>query len=223
MFDRQRVHLIPGNHDVNSAGTDLAMFKTQLMHYRNVFGVDYHPFKTQHATFAMINSETLIAPHLGLNGTTDPWVLNQTETQWDWLEATLKTASTASSHSIVVTHHPPTEKDVYWNWPLVARKRLLSLLAKYHVKHVLCGHTHTTTNRTVDGPNIYTVAGTARAFDQRGCGYRVLHINATSITTEYVRQDDPSLKQCEPTLVHPDFEDNPNLSKTWADVNWLLD
>ena len=103
---------------------------------------------------------------------------------------------------------------------LPIRQRLLALLGKYGVQHILCGHTHTTTQRTIGGLSIYTVlAGTARAFDNNGCGYRVFRINASSVTQQYVRQQDPALTQCSPTLMHPDFEDNPSLSRSWADVH----
>ena len=107
MFDRARVHLVPGNHDVDSMAENASVFRSMLDHYRASFGVDYHSFRTTFATFVMINSESLIAPHLGLNGTMDPWVLNQSETQWAWLNDTLATASTARPHTVVVTHHPP--------------------------------------------------------------------------------------------------------------------
>ena len=243
MFDRQKVHLVPGNHDVNSDAPTAASFKGQLDHYRTTFGVDYHSFETQFATFVMINSESLILPELGLNCTgsatsqrccagsqcaaLDKYIANETEAQWAWLEATLKAAS--KPHTILVSHHPPflksaSEAHVYWNWPPGVRNRLLGLLSKYGVHDLLCGHTHTTTNRTVDGFSIYTVAGTARAFDQNGCGVQVLTINSSSVDLEYVRQDDPALKQCTPSLTHPDFEDNPHLRGTrWADVRWLLE
>ena len=78
-------------------------------------------------------------------------MLNQTNTQWQWLEAALKQGAAESSHVVLVSHHPPflkstDEAHVYWNWPLVIRKRLLGMLAKYGVNNVLCGHTHTTTS-----------------------------------------------------------------------------
>lgn len=41
----------------------------------------------------------------GLNGTTDPSVLNESATQWSWLEATLAAAST-DKHSTRVRHSP---------------------------------------------------------------------------------------------------------------------
>ena len=66
------------------------------------------------------------------------------------------------------------------------------------------GHTHTTTNRTVDGLSIYTVAGTARAFDGNGCGYSVLTISKEAVEYEYVRHDSgPGLTPCSAGLVHP--------------------
>lgn len=55
----------------------------------------------------LINSETLISPYLGLNGTTDPWVLNQSNTQWRWLEGALKQGAAESPHVVLVSHHPP--------------------------------------------------------------------------------------------------------------------
>ena len=231
-FDTGRVHLIPGNHDVNSADGNLSDFQTQLGHYRSTFGVDYHSFRTQHATFIMVNSESLISPGLGFVGkpaATSSWLVNETETQWKWLEAQLAAANatgTGTAHTILVSHHPPflkspTEAHVYWNWPMAQRTRLLGLLAEYGVKHALCGHTHTTTNRTVGGLSIYTVAGTARAFDHNGCGHSVLDISPTAVRYQYVRQTDPALTQCSPTLLHPDFEDNPTLSRSWADTRWV--
>ena len=201
-FDASKVHLVPGNHDVNSEATSASGFAQQLAHYRSSFGVDYHSFETQFATFVLLNSESLIVPELGLNGTTDPSVLNESATQWSWLERTLTAGASTGKHLIVVSHHPaflkePAEPHSYWNWPLNVRQRLLGALQKNGVKHMLCGHTHTTTNRTVGGLSIYTVAGTARAFDNNGCGYSVLTISADAVGYEYVRHDSgPGLTPC---------------------------
>eukprot|EP00729_Bicosta_minor_P018292 gene18292-27137_t len=201
-FDASKVHLVPGNHDVNSEADTPSEFAQQLAHYRFAFGSDYSSFETRFATFVLINSESLIVPELGLNGTTDPCVLNETATQWSWLEKTLAAGVSAGKHLIVVSHHPafleaPTEPHQYWNWPLNARHRLLDLLQKNGVKKMLCGHTHTTTNRTVAGLSIYTVAGTARAFDNNGCGYSVLTISADEVGYEYIRHDSgPGLTAC---------------------------
>lgn len=55
------VHVVPGNHDVNPHAATAAEFREQLQHYRDNFGPDYHSFTTTHATFVMVNSESLIA------------------------------------------------------------------------------------------------------------------------------------------------------------------
>ena len=83
-FNASKVHLVPGNHDVNSEASTPAGFAQQLAHYREAFGADYHSFETKFATFVLINSESLIVPELGLNGTTDPSVLNESATQCTW-------------------------------------------------------------------------------------------------------------------------------------------
>jgi predicted phosphodiesterase len=200
-FKKNNVHLVPGNHDVNSESKTAQDFMGQLSHYRAAFGTNYHSFSTRYAEFFLIDSESLIVPYLGLNGTTNQQILNETQTQWHWLENTL--AQSSATHKIIVSHHPPfltteTEAHQYFNYPVVPRKQLMALARKYEVKNLLCGHTHTTTNRsTADGISIYTVAGTARAFDKNGCGYMSLAINQTSIVPEYHRLTGP-LADCSP-------------------------
>lgn len=203
-FEPRTAHLIPGNHDIDSNTDDEAKFTKQLSWFRKNYGADYHSFETRYATFIMINSESLLLPHLGLDGKTPSKALkNETETQWSWIEASLAAAKGRGGHIVACTHHPPflktaDEDHVYWNWPLEERKRLLGLLADHGVEHVLAGHTHTTTEVSADGLNIYTTAGTARALDDNGCGYRVLTITPTAVSQEYVRIDQGSaeLHEC---------------------------
>ena len=71
--------------------------------------------------------------------------------------------------------------------------RLLGLLAKHRVANALCGHTHTTTNRTVAGLSVYTVAGTARAFDGNGC----VSLTAVSHHLPAPTRPDSKEKQCD--------------------------
>jgi len=96
-------------------------------------------------------------------------------------------------------HHPPftateNEADSYYNWPLPVRQRLLALVRKFNVQHLLCGHTHTTTHvqPSDNAFNIYTVGGTARIFDQNGFGYRVFTIIGDTVSQEYVKLDPQS-------------------------------
>jgi hypothetical protein len=103
---RDDVHLVPGNHDVDSNAKTADGFLDQLAHYRSAFGPDYHTFSTRFADFFLIDSEALIVATLGLNGTvTDPRILNETETQWRWLGDALNRSTGA--HRVLVSHHPP--------------------------------------------------------------------------------------------------------------------
>lgn len=191
------VHLVPGNHDLDSECKDADVALGELAHYHKTFGADdYSDVKTRYSSLIMVNSEMLLLPHLGLNGTTDPRILQPVETQWSWLEESLKVAASEANvrpHVILVMHHPPflqkeDEAHQYFNMPLVPRHRILALARKYNVSHILCGHTHTTRNvSTTDGRiRILTTAGTAKAFDDHGCGYRMLSMTATSLDIAYV-------------------------------------
>ena len=189
------VHLVPGNHDVDSALQDAGAALARLKHYRETFSADdYSAFHTGLASFVLVNSEFLILPFLGLNGTAvDPAITAEVEKQWTFIENELAAArSRGSAHTIVVMHHPPfitaeDEPHQYYNWPVAPRRRLMSLLRKFAVRTLLCGHTHTTrTVTTADGLKVLTTAGTAKAFDDNGCGYQLLNITATSLDVAYV-------------------------------------
>lgn len=190
------VHQVPGNHDVNSELTSVPAVLAALEHYKTTFERDdYSNTTTRFASLIMVNTEMLILPHLGLNGTTDPRILKPVEAQWAWLEAQLAAAQATVQqrpHIVITMHHPPflqheTEPHQYFNMPIVPRVRMLALARKYGVRTFLCGHTHTTTNTsTADGIRVYTTAGTARAFDHRGCGYRTLTMSATTLDVSYV-------------------------------------
>jgi 3',5'-cyclic AMP phosphodiesterase CpdA len=188
---------VPGNHDVNSESTSVDGALAALAHYHDVFGAhDYSNATTRWTSLIMVNSEMLILPYLGLNGTTDPRILEPVEAQWAWLESQLQHAKAAAAqrpHVVLVMHHPPflateNEPHQYYNMPMVPRSRLLALARKYGAKTVLAGHTHTTRNcTTADGSiTIFTTAGTARAFDHRGCGYRTLTATQDSLVVDYI-------------------------------------
>ena len=126
------VHLVPGNHDIDSHAATAEIFREQLAHFRNTFGVDYHSFTTEHATFVMINSESLIAtenhPDFGSGDIHHALaVQEEADAQWKWLESTLAEAAAGPRpHILPVMHHPPflnfpTEEAQYFNWPPIAR------------------------------------------------------------------------------------------------------
>ena len=82
------VHLVPGNHDVDSALQDAGAALARLKHYRETFSADdYSAFHTSLASFVLVNSEFLILPFLGLNGTAvDPAIAAEVEKQWTFIE-----------------------------------------------------------------------------------------------------------------------------------------
>jgi len=188
-FGNVPVFLVPGNHDVSS--------ETTLLHYRSVFGQDYYSqeFPNENSVFFFLDSETLVR----LNQTD---LKNASMTHWDWLETTLPKFPNVQ-HKFIVMHRPPfikeeNETDAYYNWPITERIRLLSLVRKYSIKNLLCGHTHTTTNtRPTDGAfDIWTVGGTARIFDNNGFGYRVFTIDGANISQQYIKLAQQTTLDC---------------------------
>ena len=193
--------------DIDSHSATAAEFRVQLAHFRRHFGPDYHSFTTQFATFVMVNSETMVAaenhPNFGRGSTHAALAVgNESEAQWAWLESTLAEARAGPRpHILPVMHHPPfletpDEPAQYFNWPRVARARLLALLRRYGVTQLLCGHTHTTTVVTAGEMTVYTVGGTARTTDGNGCGYSTLTLNASAVDVRYSRLNDPSVAPC---------------------------
>lgn len=202
-FGAVPVSVVPGNHDANPNGTS-SNFETQIEQFRSTYGADYSSFTTRFATVVMVDSEALIWEEQG--GAREPpnaQMRNESETQWTWIDKTLAKAEadTQRPHTLVVTHHPPfltspDEPVAYWNWPPKSRARFLALLGKYSVKMVMAGHTHTTTEVKTGNLLVMTTAGTARTFDGKGCGHRIVTLNATSVTQAYVPQNDSSLIHC---------------------------
>ena len=153
------VKLVPGNHD------DLATF-------RKLFGKDYYSFTKDNWEFVCLNSNLMLQSDAP--GKTD------SQSQWQWLEETLQAAHQANREIIVLMHHPPAGLGE-------GAGRFSELMQKYGIKTILAGHVHTTGEQTVNGYNLYTVAGTATAFDQKGYGFRVFTVTGSKIEQAYVR------------------------------------
>ena len=180
--------LVPGNHDVESM--------SELSAFRSTFGADYgvdeYTLGDVRLRVVAVDSEAI------LNLGNDSALAAESEAQWAWLNATLTTtppastlttppASNNTTETILLLHHPPfitseDEADQYYNWPPGPRARFLALVRGAGVRHLLCGHTHTTT--TVSAADaaftVYTVGGTARIFDDNGFGYSELTWNASA-------------------------------------------
>jgi 3',5'-cyclic AMP phosphodiesterase CpdA len=188
-FGKVPVFLVPGNHDVNT--------ETMLQHYRTLYGQDYYyqDFPSENSTFFFLDSEILVRQNQ-----TD--LKNSSTVHWEWLETTLPKFANVQ-HKFIVMHRPPfikeeNEPDSYWNWPTNDRIKLLSWVRQYSIKHLLCGHTHTTTNtRPTDGAfDIWTVGGTARVFDKNEFGYRVFTLDGANVIQQYVKLAQQTTLSC---------------------------
>ncbi|MBN2562117.1 MAG: metallophosphoesterase [Phycisphaerae bacterium] len=187
------VRLIPGNHDIGAMPA--------LRRYRECYGEDYHAFTYNNCTFVGIDTMTLLgpSPKKDASSTDAAAWKREGERQWRWLAKTLAEAKRANrTHVFLFMHHPPfvaneDEKDEYYNWPLECRKRLIELVRRYGVKVILNGHTHKTyTVQSADKTfAIYSVAGTGKAFDKQGLGYRLVRVGPQSVESEFIRLDQP--------------------------------
>ena len=173
---RLPVHLTAGNHDVVDRDS-LDAFRTEL-------GRDYYDVTHEGVTLIVVDSETARAPSL------DP---QEFQKQWAWLERTLRERHKGATERFLVTHRPPfvearDEPESGGNWPPDTRERLLDLLERYDVHHVLVGHLHQT-RRAHDpksGVTIYSVGGSARVTDEHGAGYRAFRVEGGKVHQRYV-------------------------------------
>jgi 3',5'-cyclic AMP phosphodiesterase CpdA len=175
-----KVHLLPGNHDIN----DLATLQKWSTDY-NVS--DHQAFSYNGYRFILLNSITLI--------TNLTEFAEHTVREWEWFGAQLEDAAKKGEEIIVAHHHLPfevteDEPDNYWSFPNRVRGRYLTLIRKYGVRHILVGHRHETKNiyPTDMAFSIYVVAGTARFFDNNGFGINYFDVNGCNAEND-VKQE----------------------------------
>ena len=142
---------------MNPGAATVQEFDAQREHYRLNFGLDYHSFETQFATFVMINSEMLIAASDGRREWGDgpthsfpalPGLQAEADEQWAWLETTLAAAKSRGGHILPVMHHPPflvhiDEPTQDFNWPTEVRTRLLGQGARATQPGACCSRSMT--------------------------------------------------------------------------------
>ena len=138
------VHRLPGNHDVGNfatADTTRPITQQRLDAFLNVAGEDR--FVRHHGT----DGVRLIGCNSMLWGSG----LRREQDQWLWLASELKAAERAGDAVAFFQHAPlflrsPNERreprEAYWCPAPDARDRLLSLLARPHVKLIGSGHVH---------------------------------------------------------------------------------
>jgi 3',5'-cyclic AMP phosphodiesterase CpdA len=180
---KTKVHLLPGNHDINSVAT--------LKQFSKDYNVsDHTAFSNKGYRFIMLDSVTLMSNLTEFKDYTDA--------EWAWFEEELEHAAKKSEQIVIAHHHLPfeiteDEPDSYWTFPNRVRGRYLSLIRQYNVHHILVGHRHETKNISPADKAyaIYVVAGTARFFDNNGFGINYFDVksmnSAKDVTQTYTR------------------------------------
>jgi 3',5'-cyclic AMP phosphodiesterase CpdA len=179
---------VPGNHDVSGV-EDLG----GLANYRRRFGKDYYHFDYCNCAFICLNAMTL-----NTEGAISDEARQESQAQWDWLKETLdQIADQGREHTLLFLHVPPfveTEDEgaEYFNLPPEPRRRLLSWVRRYGIRHILCGHTHTTRVIKAEGFTIYTTGGTTGLMLDGGPqGYRIFKVYPGRVGQEFVTLDSP--------------------------------
>ena len=183
------VKLVPGNHEIH----DLY----QLKKYRENYGKDYYVFTYNNCDFICLNSVNLEtgSRHVDEQVQQTDQYKRELESQWQWLENTLKKSRVQSrNHIFILKHIPPftqteDEDQTYHSMHPQSRKRFLKLIREYGVKVIMAGHVHKTYELTTDDFTIYTVGGTSCVFDGKGFGYRIFKVYKDKIEQEYVHID----------------------------------
>jgi 3',5'-cyclic AMP phosphodiesterase CpdA len=158
---------VAGNHDAAGGLLDeyLVYSGAPAVHYSFDYGLGH---------FVMVDS------HHGV-------LQNQ---ELDWLEADL--AATDQPLKIVFIHHPPFDPDGTDYILLAGNLQFMTLMEKYNVSHVFCGHIHAYVEGIRNGVQ-YIITG--------GCGailypaehprafyhYVRVTINGTNVSTEVVK------------------------------------
>lgn len=136
--------------------------------FRKRFGEDHYVFTYRNCDFVCLNSDLL--------GSSGPDASREGRAQWAWLEEALaRSRREGRTHVFLMMHHPGA-----------GGAKMSALLAKYGVKVVLCGHTHTTEERPGDGFVTYVTPGTAKFRDKGGLGYRVFRIHRDRVEQAFV-------------------------------------
>ena len=183
--------LVPGNHDLANMQT--------LTRYRSNYGPDHCRFTYNNCAFIGLNTMTLFAAATGAKD--DPksaaaWQ-QQGRKQWRWLEDALAEAKEAGrTHVFLFMHHPPfaqreDEKDSYHAWPATQRKRVCKLIREYGIRCVFHGHTHKTHEVQPEDKafTLFSLAGTAKAFDKNGFALRLVSVDKDGVKTRLIRLD----------------------------------
>ena len=162
---------VPGNHDIRELTPDYFDF------YNRNYGEDRFSYRYGKCAFIGINS-TIIQKGEG----------EMEEEQYKWLKRELKKAK--GCRAIMLFSHIPLvcqdiqEADSYNNFPTSLRAKYLSLLSKYGVRYMFCGHLHKNMYAKVDDLEIITTNAVGKSFEGK-TGVTVVNVGEDWINYEF--------------------------------------
>ena len=123
-------------------------------------------------------------------------VPDEVAAQWSWLEEDLaRPAAARAEGTVVFMHHPPyledeAEDDGYFNLPRAPRSRLIDLLGRHGVRHLLCGHLHRSHETRGVDLEVLVAGPVGMPLGQGFSGLRLVKIAGGRIEHRYFALDD---------------------------------
>jgi 3',5'-cyclic AMP phosphodiesterase CpdA len=173
------IHLygMPGNHDVGNQPT-----AQSLAAYRKVFGPDYYTFRAGGIAGFVLDS------NLEKGAEKVPEEAARMEA---WLKAELAKAQRDGVRRLIVFQHisfflkNADEPDQYFNIPLETRRRYLTILHRYGVREVFCGHYHRNSEGRDGDLEVVTTGPVGMPLEGGKSGLREVKIEGGVVTHRY--------------------------------------
>lgn len=175
-----KLYNVAGNHDVENIPTPRS-----LRTYRKHFGSDYYSFAAGSIFGIVLNSSLMRDPDSARTEAID---------QDYWLKAELEKAQRSKDIIMVFMHHPlfldnPDEKDEYFNFPEVTRRKYLALFKEYNVKFVFAGHYHRNAGGRDENLEMITTGPVGRPLGSDPSGFRIVTVDNGVVKHRYYGLD----------------------------------
>lgn len=184
ILSHSNILLLPGNHDRNYA--DKSTFLTSHFYTNDDFSHHFNKYwkpkiKTTnriHTQLLNVNNSSKKLVFIKVDCSLDKAMMPYTEVgigefsldiESD-LEKVLQNISTDKDFEnlvpIILIHYLP-ERSVNWSLALSRWNKLISLLCKFNIKHLFCGHTHFNKKYEIKGINVHCSSSTLSTKDKK--------------------------------------------------------
>ena len=168
---------VAGNHDVGNEPTP-----ESLAAYREKFGPDFYTFRYGDFVGFVLDSSLIQHPDKAAS---------EAARQEKWLESELRKVRAEGPRRVAIFQHIPfflekaEEPDQYFNIPLEARKRFLSLLDRYGVRDVFAGHYHRNAYGEAGALRMTTTGPVSKPLGPDPSGFRVVIVRDDKMESRY--------------------------------------